>query len=111
MCGIVSIHSTGHSLQESKFIIQEMMNCIQHRGPDGSGLHHVQNQALFGHLRLAIIDIEHGKQPMLSQDNRYTLIFNGEIYNYLELREYLIRQGVRFTTASDTEVLLKMLIR
>lgn len=86
------------------------MERIRHRGPDGSGTRHIPNQAIFGHLRLAIIDLLYGKQPMVSKDNRYTLIFNGEIYNYLELRQNLAQQGVHFETFSDTEVLLQMLI-
>ena len=87
-----------------------MMETIKHRGPDGSGTHHIPNQAILGHLRLAIIDLAHGKQPIVSQDNRFSLIFNGEIYNYLELRQNLSQQGVYFETFSDTEVLLRMLI-
>ena len=87
------------------------MKLIVHRGPDGEGKAQIENQALFGHRRLAIIDLEHGQQPMVSEDNRYTLIFNGEIYNYLELRQLLIQKGVSFRTFSDTEVLLQMLIQ
>ncbi len=87
------------------------MDCMIHRGPDGSGITHIPNQAIFGHRRLAIIDLDYGQQPMVSLDERYTLVFNGEIYNYLELRDELQRDGVVFTTDSDTEVLLGMLMR
>jgi len=110
MCGIVSIHSSGKSLGEREGVLDSMLSAIAHRGPDGEGKEHIPNQALFGHKRLAIIDLEHGAQPMLSNDGRYTLVFNGEIYNYLELRQTLIQQGVHFDTFSDTEVLLKLLI-
>lgn len=110
MCGIVSIHSSGSPLTDSEDIIKDMMETIKHRGPDGNGTHHIPNQAILGHLRLAIIDLAHGKQPIVSQDNRFSLIFNGEIYNYLELRQNLSQQGVHFETFSDTEVLLRMLI-
>ena len=110
MCGIVSIHCSGSSLYDCEDILKNMMERIRHRGPDGSGTRHIPNQAIFGHLRLAIIDLLYGKQPMVSKDNRYTLIFNGEIYNYLELRQNLAQQGVHFETFSDTEVLLQMLI-
>lgn len=86
------------------------MSRIAHRGPDGEGIHHVPGKALFGHKRLAIIDLEHGLQPMCSRDGRYTLVFNGEIYNYIELARYLRQQGVVLESSSDTEVLLQMLI-
>lgn len=79
---------------------------LAHRGPDGSGIFtnsHVQ----FGHTRLAIIDLtDAGRQPMHSHDGRYVVTFNGEIYNYLELRAELVALGERFFTHSDTEVLL-----
>jgi asparagine synthase (glutamine-hydrolysing) len=88
-----------------------MLARMAHRGPDGQGRVHVPNQALFGHCRLAVIDIEYGAQPMQSPDGRYTLVYNGEIYNYLELRQTLIQQGEHFQTFSDTEVLLHLLIR
>ena len=111
MCGIVSIHTTNSSVIESEALVKGMMDCMIHRGPDGSGITHIPNQAIFGHRRLAIIDLDYGQQPMVSLDERYTLIFNGEIYNYLELRDELQRDGVVFTTDSDTEVLLGMLMR
>jgi asparagine synthase (glutamine-hydrolysing) len=111
MCGIVSIHTSGGGLFEKSSELDHMMERIVHRGPDGEGKVRIENQVLLGHRRLAIIDLEHGQQPMVSQDNRYTLIFNGEIYNYLELRQLLIQKGVSFRTFSDTEVLLQMLIQ
>lgn len=111
MCGIVSIHSSENSLKEKSSELDDMMKLIVHRGPDGEGKVRIENQALFGHRRLAIIDLEHGQQPMISEDKRYSLIFNGEIYNYLELRQLLTQKGVSFNTFSDTEVLLQMLIQ
>lgn len=111
MCGIIAFLSSGKPLEQRKPTMQEMLARIAHRGPDGEGVAHVPNQALLGHRRLAIIDIEHGAQPMRSENGRYTLVFNGEIYNYLELRQALIQQGERFETFSDTEVLLKLLIQ
>lgn len=110
MCGIVSIHTSEHSLDDESSQLDDMLERILHRGPDSEGKVHVKNQVLLGHRRLAIIDLEHGQQPMVSEDNRYTLIFNGEVYNYLELRQLLIQKGVYFKTSSDTEVLLQMLI-
>ena len=68
------------------------------------GLHHVAGQALFGHRRLAVIDIEHGAQPMLTSDQRYSLVFNGEIYNYQEIRKDLEQQGCRFHTQSNAGI-------
>ena len=111
MCGIVSIHSTNSSLSGSEGMLREMMACMIHRGPDGSGIVQIPNQAILGHQRLAIIDLDHGQQPMVSSNERYTLIFNGEIYNYLELKEELQKEGREFKTDSDTEVLLAMLIQ
>lgn len=110
MCGLVSIHSSGRSLDDRLGVLDVMLARIAHRGPDGEGKVHIPGQGVFGHRRLSIIDIEHGTQPMCSSDKRYTLIFNGEIYNYLELRQSLVQQGRHFTTFSDTEVLLQLLI-
>ena len=67
----------------------------------------LQNLSL-GHVRLSIIDINLGNQPMHSLDNNFTIIFNGEIYNYIELRQGLVQKGFKFRTHSDTEVLLCM---
>jgi len=98
-------------LQNYEGVLEDMMKTLHHRGPDGEGRVHIQSQVLMGHRRLSVIDLENGKQPMISKDGRYSLIFNGEIYNYLELREELISQGVAFHTISDTEVLLNMLVQ
>ena len=110
MCGFVTIHSSGRLLDDRMTTIDQMLLKIAHRGPDGEGKVHLPRQALLGHRRLAIIDVENGAQPMCSNDGRYSLVFNGEIYNYLELRQMLVLQGERFTTFSDTEVLFKLLI-
>ncbi|MCI0627214.1 MAG: asparagine synthase (glutamine-hydrolyzing) [Acidobacteria bacterium] len=91
-------------------MVGKMLDKIQHRGPDGRGLL-AGSQFVFGHQRLAIIDLEGGKQPMETEDGRYVIVFNGEIYNYLELRQDLIRSGERFQTFSDTEVLLRLFAR
>ncbi|MEC7394276.1 MAG: asparagine synthase (glutamine-hydrolyzing), partial [Verrucomicrobiota bacterium] len=98
-------------LQNYEGVLEDMMKTLHHRGPDGEGRVHIESQVLMGHRRLSVIDLENGKQPMISKDGRYSLIFNGEIYNYLELREELISQGVAFHTISDTEVLLNMLVQ
>ena len=106
MCGIVGFYSQRN---DKKQIIEEQVKTLYHRGPDD---HHtyVNDHVAFGHSRLAIIDIDHAKQPMQSHDGRYVLVFNGEIYNYLELRQHLISKGIHFKTHSDTEVLLNMFI-
>lgn len=111
MCGLVAFLGSGKPLEQCVDTMEVMLSRLAHRGPDGVGVVHVPRQALLGHRRLAIIDIEHGAQPMRAVNGRYSLVFNGEIYNYLELRQTLIQHGEHFETLSDTEVLLKLLIR
>jgi asparagine synthase (glutamine-hydrolysing) len=87
------------------------LNLLGHRGPDDRGYEVIRagysSEILFGHTRLSIIDLSSlGHQPMTTSDGRMTIVFNGEIYNYKELRKELIEQGHKFTTNSDTEVLL-----
>lgn len=109
MCGICGVFGRGdmsHQEAHTKLMTEK----LQHRGPDATGYHIAESVSL-GFKRLAIIDLSGGHQPLHTADGRYTLIFNGEIYNYLELRQSLIRQGVTFRTFSDTEVLLQMLIQ
>jgi len=100
MCGIAGIIG-----KADEGLIQSMTRVLAHRGPDGEGYYLDQGVAL-GHRRLSIIDLETGQQPMTSADGRYTIVFNGEIYNFLELRRELESRGVRLRTRSDTEVLL-----
>lgn len=107
MCGICGIIGTSAVHPDNQDIVRLMMDTLSHRGPDGEGLMSGK-QFVFGHKRLSIIDLEHGAQPMQSEDGRVTIVYNGEIYNYLELREELIRRGVKFNTFSDTEVLLRL---
>lgn len=107
MCGITGIVSKHVNQDSDTLIVRKMMDSLVHRGPDGEGIC-VEKSFVFGHKRLAIIDLEHGKQPMVSNDGNLILIYNGEIYNYLELRQELTRQGVSFKTFSDTEVLLRL---
>lgn len=107
MCGICGIVGPAASQLEAQTIVRVMMDTLAHRGPDDEGM--VSSDGfIFGHKRLAIIDLEHGKQPMQTEDGQITLIYNGEIYNYLELRQKLIREGAKFRTFSDTEVLLRL---
>lgn len=108
MCGIAGILGAG-AIADRRSVVKSMMGRLAHRGPDGEGMEE-GDAFVFGHRRLAIIDVEHGAQPMVSEDGRYTIVFNGELYNYLELRQRLTQQGRRFRTHSDTEVLLSILI-
>lgn len=109
MCGILGSFYLRHddSLDQR---IQAGMNAMRHRGPDSQGVasYSVANGVIhFGHARLSIIDLTSGgHQPMSSKDGRFTIVFNGEIYNYTELRDELKQQGCGFASDSDTEVLL-----
>lgn len=106
MCGICGV--MGHSINDVQLlaITRRMSDSLIHRGPDGSGMFNSQPISL-GHRRLAIIDLVTGDQPMISSDKRYAITFNGEIFNYIELREELKALGRKFRTTSDTEVLLQ----
>ncbi len=105
MCGITGI--TDSQIEGLEQAIQKMNRCIAHRGPDDDG-YFVDEQVALGMRRLAIIDLESGRQPMTSVDGRYVIFFNGEIYNYKELRAKLEKGGATFSTQSDTEVILRM---
>lgn len=106
MCGIFGFVANGpRPSGQSSAELDTGLNRIRHRGPDGTGKWITPNgQVGLGHVRLSIIDIDSGAQPMLSDDGRYTIIYNGEIYNYIELRAEL---GGTFRTQSDTEVVLR----
>lgn len=88
-------------------MLERMGNSMHHRGPDDTGQFTATGLG-FVHKRLSIIDLNSGHQPMLSDDGQSAVVFNGEIYNYLEIRQRLISQGIRFKTQSDTEVLLQL---
>ncbi|MGZ3854569.1 MAG: asparagine synthase (glutamine-hydrolyzing), partial [Flavisolibacter sp.] len=106
MCGIVGILS-GNPQLVFKERIQSATQCLRHRGPDGeeSWLNEDKTIAL-GHLRLSIIDLSKEAAQPMHYLNRYTIIHNGEIYNYVEIREKLQQKGHRFTSRSDTEVIV-----
>lgn len=105
MCGIAGIIAPEMRQPELRTVLQPMLDAIRHRGPDDSGTH-VEDGVALGMRRLSIIDVEGGRQPMLSADGRTALVYNGEIYNAGELREYLIEKGHVFRTRCDTEVVL-----
>ncbi|MFP4060789.1 MAG: asparagine synthase (glutamine-hydrolyzing) [Bacteroidota bacterium] len=104
MCGIVTVVSKTNQKPDGK-ILKKMADTLEHRGPDAEG-QFIDQSVGFHHKRLSIIDIEGGKQPMTSGNN--TIVCNGEIYNYIELKEELKSLGHVFRTSSDTEVILKM---
>jgi asparagine synthase (glutamine-hydrolysing) len=109
MCGILGCYSVS-SQKVDQTTLESALQALRHRGPNDQGLEAYptgNGQLHFGHTRLSIIDLSSaGHQPMKSADGRYTIVFNGEIYNYRELRSELIQLGNRFQTESDTEVLL-----
>jgi asparagine synthase (glutamine-hydrolysing) len=108
MCGIAGVVHTDGSAA-SPAVLQRMTDAIAHRGPDGQG-HWVEANVGIGHRRLAIIDLSPaGHQPMVNADHRYVLSYNGEIYNYRELRSELEALGYWFRSASDSEVVLNAL--
>jgi len=107
MCGIVGLVGFDASLDRARAIVSGMNEHIAHRGPDGEGLV-AHPDATLAMKRLAIIDIEHGKQPMTNEDGSVVLVYNGEIYNAPRLRKELEDRGVRFRTRSDTEVILRL---
>lgn len=107
MCGITGFVSfEGHARDAAAARVKRMADALLHRGPDGGG-YYVDDYAALGHRRLAIIDVASGQQPMSALDGRVQIVFNGEIYNYLEVRTELEQLGHRFETRSDTEVLLR----
>ncbi len=106
MCGIAGIISKGRKIQLPE--LKQMTDAIRHRGPDGEG-HWIdkEDNIGFGHRRLSILDLsENGKQPMHYDEGNLTITFNGEIYNYIELKNELEQKGYQFISESDTEVVL-----
>ncbi|MDN5795545.1 MAG: asparagine synthase (glutamine-hydrolyzing) [Intrasporangium sp.] len=102
MCGIAGY--VGFDADEA--LLRRMNECQRHRGPDGEGTL-VHGRGGLAHRRLSIIDVAHGQQPMSTADGRFTIAYNGEVYNYLDLRGRLEDLGHRFRTDSDTEVVLE----
>ena len=103
MCGILGLQ-TNQSIDKKLFI--NSLNLMAHRGPDSEDFYKLNN-TMFGHRRLKIIDLsDTANQPMTSSDGLYTIIFNGEIYNYKKIAKELLSLGYQFKTNSDTEILL-----
>lgn len=106
MCGIAGV-VTPEGEPVNQEVLRGMIRMLKHRGPDEDGIH-IENGVGLAHARLSIIDLAGGRQPMHNEDSSLYITFNGEIFNYLELREELIRKGHAFATSSDTEVILHL---
>jgi asparagine synthase (glutamine-hydrolysing) len=105
MCGIVGISGTElNDNAEARDLIGRMLGVIEHRGPDDEG-RHIETGVAMGMRRLAIIDLATGRQPISNEDGSIWIVFNGEIYNYRELRELLLARGHRLRTRTDTETI------
>jgi asparagine synthase (glutamine-hydrolysing) len=107
MCGVAGYYNFGQFQDLDVDILKRMIYPIRHRGPDGYGFFLADRVGL-AHARLAIVDIDGGQQPLTNEDRNLWITFNGEIFNYLELRSELLARGHIFTTQTDTEVILHL---
>ena len=106
MCGFVGYLPGTNRAYNDETLIQEMMDTIRHRGPDSGGYHGAEG-AVLGFRRLTIIDLsDAGNQPLYDESGRYTLVFNGEIYNHKDIRAELEQKGYHFKSHTDSEVLV-----
>jgi asparagine synthase (glutamine-hydrolysing) len=110
MCGIVGYFGPDVAPSQAEMLLRSMADAVAHRGPDEMGIY-ANGDIGLGHRRLSIVGLGDGQQPMHSADGNYVISFNGEIFNYVELRTELIARGERFRTGSDTEVLLRLFMR
>lgn len=107
MCGICGKVSLVNDGRNHRPVVTAMSDLIAHRGPDDFGIY-ADSQAALSHRRLSIIDLSTGKQPISNEDGTLWIVFNGEIYNYRELRQYLLSRGHHFATTTDTEVIVHL---
>jgi len=108
MCGIAGLFNyNSESEPFNEISVKKMLTLIKHRGPDESGVYLNQNVAI-GSVRLSIIDLKSGRQPLCDESENYWIVYNGEIFNYLELRIDLIKKGIKLKTHCDTEVVIEM---
>lgn len=105
MCGIVGFYQSERSADSFSITVSQMLGMLRHRGPDELG-YFFDEQGALGTARLRILDLQSGQQPLSDASGRYWIAYNGEVYNYLELRHELEQQGCQFYTQSDTEVVL-----
>lgn len=110
MCGICGIVSVNRNVAPSRVRLEAMRDSMTHRGPDAAGLY-VEPGVGLGHRRLSIVDVEHGQQPMYSENRRFVLVYNGEMFNHPTLKPQLEALGVHYRTRSDTETLLHLFER
>src|ERR1041385_6090800 len=107
MCGIAGIVNLNPHARVDEARLKRMRDVLTHRGPDGAGLW-IDGPVGLGHRRLAIVDVAGGHQPMTNEDGRVWTVFNGEIYNHVELRPGLEARGHRYRTRSDTETIIHL---
>src|SRR5271167_735667 len=107
MCGICGKLMFGNEATISPALVKAMADTIRHRGPDDEG-YYVSGPIGLGFRRLSIIDLQSGHQPLSNEDGRIWIVFNGEIYNFQELRAFLLSKGHVFKTQSDTEVIVHL---
>lgn len=107
MCGIAGIYHTSNNKVVDKSLLKKMASIMTHRGPDEDGFF-IKDFIGLAHTRLSIIDLSGGSQPIFNEDKTQCVVFNGEIFNYIELKELLEKKGHKFRTHSDTEVIVHM---
>lgn len=107
MCGILGIYNINSSKSFNQNSFKASLLTMIHRGPDANSVKLFENKAILGHLRLSIIDLNEASNQPFQIDDRYWIVYNGEIYNYIELRDELVNYGYKFHTTSDTEVLIR----
>jgi len=107
MCGLAGIHLDAPGATADPAALKRMVAAIRHRGPDGSGFH-VEPGLGLGHARLSIIDLAGGAQPLCNEDETIWISYNGEVFNYVELRRMLEQRGHQFRTSTDTEVIVHL---
>src|SRR2546427_3541943 len=107
MCGICGKVAFDSRQRVEPGVVKRMMDTLVHRGPDDEGMY-LGGQAVLGHRRLSIIDLNTGKQPISNEDRTVWIVFNGEIYNFKQLRQELVQTGHTFETQTDTEVIVHL---
>ena len=108
MCGITGIFNYRSEKEtSSEQVVKKMLSMIHHRGPDESGVYLDKNLGI-GSVRLSIVDLSSGQQPMCDDSGRYWIVYNGEIFNFPELKIDLQKKGIRFRTNCDTEIVVQM---
>ena len=101
MCGIAGIYNVRSKKPADSSVVEKMIGALGHRGPDETGFH-VEGELGLGQCRLSIIDLSGGRQPIYNEDRSICVVFNGEIFNYIELRKILETRGHVFSTHTDT---------